>query len=137
MNQTWDLLDLSKGSKPIRCKWILKKKIKPDGSIERYKARLVVWYTKKQGIDYFYTYSPLTKIVIIRALIAWITIHDLQINQMDVKMTFLNGDLEEEIYMVQPKGFTVANQENKVCKLKKSLYGLKQALSHPFPNYPP
>jgi hypothetical protein len=98
MNHTWDLVDLPMGNKPIGCKWIFKRKIKPNGSIERYKARLVVvGYTQKQVIDYFDTYSPVTKITTIRALIALAAIHNLLIHQMDVKTAFLNGDLEEEI----------------------------------------
>ncbi|KAL0290030.1 UNVERIFIED_CONTAM: Retrovirus-related Pol polyprotein from transposon TNT 1-94 [Sesamum angustifolium] len=109
-NHTWDLVDLPVGSKPIKCKWIIKKKIKPDGSIDKFKARLVVvGYTQKKGIDYFDTYSPITKIATIRALIALSAINDLMIHQMDVKTTFLNGDLEEEIYMEQPEGFVVPN----------------------------
>ncbi|KAL0551719.1 hypothetical protein IC582_010808 [Cucumis melo] len=128
MNQAWDLVDLPKGSKSIKCKWIFKRKTKPNGSIERYKARLVVvGYTQKQGIDYFDTYSPVTKITKIRALIALAVINGLLIHQMDVKTVFLNGDLEKEMYMTQPKGFKIPSQENKVCKLRKSLYGLKQA----------
>ncbi|KAL0349107.1 UNVERIFIED_CONTAM: Retrovirus-related Pol polyprotein from transposon TNT 1-94 [Sesamum angustifolium] len=104
-NHTWDLEDLPVGSKPIKCKWIFKKKIKPDGSIDKFKARLVVvGYTQKKGIDYFDTYSPVTKIATIRALIALSAINDLMIHQMDVKTAFLNGDLEEEIYMEQPEG---------------------------------
>ncbi|KAL0537600.1 hypothetical protein IC582_026583 [Cucumis melo] len=103
MNQTWDLMDLPKGSKSIRCKWIFKRKTKSNGLIERYKARLVVVkYTQKQGIDYFNTYSPVTKITTIRALIALATINGLLIHQMDVKTVFLNCDLEEKIYMTQP-----------------------------------
>ncbi|KAK4404061.1 Retrovirus-related Pol polyprotein from transposon TNT 1-94 [Sesamum angolense] len=127
-NHTWDLEDLPVGSKPIKCKWIFKKKIKPDGSIDKFKARLVVvGYTQKKGIDYFDTYSPVTKIATIRALIALSAINDLMIHQMDVKTAFLNGDLEEEIYMEQPEGFVVPGLESKICKLRKSLYGLKQA----------
>ena len=128
MNHTWDLVDLPVGSKPIRCKWIFKRKIRPDGSIEKFKARLVVvGYTQKKGIDYFDTYSPVTKIATIRSLIALSAIRGLIIHQMDVKTAFLNGDLEEEIYMEQPEGLVITGQENKVCKLRKSLYGLKQA----------
>jgi hypothetical protein len=94
----------------------LKKKIRPDGSIEKFKARLViVRYTQKKGVDYFDTYSPRTKIATIRSSIALSTIRGLIIHQMDFKTTFLNGDLEEEIYMEQPEGFVVTGQENKVC----------------------
>ncbi|KAL0537256.1 hypothetical protein IC582_026232 [Cucumis melo] len=128
MNHTWDLVDLPMGNNPIRCKWIFKRKTKSNGSIERYKTILVVvGYTQKQGIDYFDTYSPITKITTIRALIALAAIHSLIIHQMDVKTAFLNGDLEEEFYMTQPEGFKISGQENKVCKLRKSLYDLKQA----------
>ncbi|KAK4390232.1 Retrovirus-related Pol polyprotein from transposon TNT 1-94 [Sesamum angolense] len=94
-NHTWDLVDLLIGSKPIKCKWIFKKKIKPNGSIDKFKARLVVvGYTQKKGIDYFDTYSPVTKISTIRALVALSAINDLMIHQMDVKTAFLNGDLD-------------------------------------------
>ena len=125
MNQTWKLVNLPKGGKPIKCKSILKKKTRTNGSIGIYKARLVVVrYTKNQCIDYFDTYSPVTKIATIRALIALATIYNLLISQMVVKTSFLNGDLEEEIYMTQPERFKVTGQENK-CKLRSSLYRLK------------
>lgn len=111
MNYTWDLADLPIGIKPIRSKWICKKKIRPDRSMEKFKARLVVvGYAQKKGIDYFDTYSPVTKIVTIRSLIALLAIRGLIIHQMDVKTVFLNGDLEEEIYVEQPKGFVVTSQ---------------------------
>ncbi|CAH9139832.1 unnamed protein product [Cuscuta epithymum] len=127
-NHTWDLVDLPEGCKPINCKWIFKRKLRPNGTIEKFKARLVVvGYTQKKGIDYFDTYSPVTKIATIRSLVALAAINDLVVHQMDVKTAFLNGDLEEEIYMRQPEGYVVPGQENKVCKLKRSLYGLKQA----------
>ncbi|KAJ9561442.1 hypothetical protein OSB04_006602 [Centaurea solstitialis] len=84
-------------------------------------------YRKKEGLDYFDTYSPVTRITSIRLVLAIAAIRNLQIHQMDVKTGFLNGELDEEIYMEQPEGFVVKGKENKVCKLVKSLYGLKQA----------
>ena len=127
-NQTWVISDLPPGSKPIGCKWIFKRKLNPDGSINKFKARLVAkGYKQKYGIDYFDTYAPVARITSIRILISLASIHNLVIHQMDVKTAFLNGDLEEEIYMEQPEGFVLPGQEKKVCKLVKSLYGLKQA----------
>ena len=102
--------------------------MKADGSIDKYKARMVIkGYKQKEGLDYFDTYSPVTRISSIRMLIAIAAIHNLEIHQMDVKTAFLNGDLDEEIYMEQPEGFIVPGQEKKVCRLVKSLYGFKQA----------
>jgi len=101
-NKTWNLVDLPPGCKPIGCKWILKKKLKPDGSVEKYKARLVAkGFKQKENIDFFDTFSPITRITSIRVLIALTTIHNLEVHQMDVKTVFLNGELEEEIYMEQ------------------------------------
>ena len=116
------------GSKPIGCKWIFKRKLKADGSVDKYKARLVAkGYRQKEGLDYFDTYSPVSRITSIKTLIAIASLNNMEIHQMDVKTAFLNGELDEEIYMEQPEGFVVQGQENKVCKLVKSLYGLKQA----------
>ncbi|CAJ2638290.1 unnamed protein product [Trifolium pratense] len=127
-NKTWHLVDLPPGCKPIGCKWILKKKLKPDGTVDKYKARLVAkGFRQRENIDFFDTFSPVTRITSIRVLISIAAIYNLEVHQMDVKTAFLNGDLEEEIYMEQPEGFVVHGQETKVCKLEKSLYGLKQA----------
>ena len=121
-------MDLPPGCKPLGYKWIFKRKMKADGSIDKYKARLVVkGYRQTEGIDYFDTYSPVTRITSIRLIIALAALYNLEIHQMDVKTAFLNGELNEEIYMEQPEGFVAPGQERKVCKLVKSLYGLKQA----------
>ena len=127
-NNSWHLTDLPKGFKTVGCRWVFKKKLRPDGSVDKYKARLVAkGFTQKKGIDYFNTYSPVASITTIRTLLALASIYKLHIHQMDVKTAFLNGDLEEEIYMEQPEGFIVKGKENKVCRLVKSIYGLKQA----------
>ncbi|GJT46114.1 zinc finger, CCHC-type containing protein, partial [Tanacetum coccineum] len=127
-NNTWVLADLPLGCKPLGCKWIFKRKLKVDGTIEKFKARLAIQgFRQKSRIDYFNTYAPVARISTIRPLIAMASIHILIIYQMDVKTTFLNGELDEEVYMNQPQGFIMPGNENKVCKLIKSLYGLKQA----------
>ncbi|CAL9010577.1 unnamed protein product [Prunus brigantina] len=120
-NNTWMLMDLPAGNKAIGCTWVFRKKLKPDESIDKYKVRLVPkGFTQKKGIDYFDTYSPVSRITTIRTLIALASVHNLVIRQMDVKTTFLNGDLDEDIYMEQLEGFIVKGQEHKVCKLVKS-----------------
>ena len=127
-NHTWELVDLPPSCKPLGYKWIFKRKLKAYGSIDKYKARLVVkGYKQKEGVNYFDTYSLVTRITSIRMLVAIAALHNLEIHQMDVKTTLLNGELNEEIFMEQPKGFIVPSQEKKVCILVKSLYGLKQA----------
>ena len=102
--------------------------MKADGSIDKYKARLVIKeYRQREGLNYFDTYSPVTRITSIRMMIAIAALRGLEIHQMDVKTSFLNGDLDEEIYMEQPEGFSALGLYKKVYKLVKSLYGLKQA----------
>ena len=102
--------------------------MKANGTIDKYKARLVIQgYRQKEGLDYFDTYSPVTRINSIRIILAIAAMRNLKVHQMDVKTASLNGDLDEEIYMEQPEGFVAPGQGNKVCKLVKSLYGLKQA----------
>ena len=122
------LVDLPLGCKPLGYKWIFKRKLKADESIDKYKARLVVkGYKQKEDVDYFDTYSPITRITSIWMLIAIVVLHNLEIHQMDVKTAFLNGELNKKIYMEQLEGFIVPGQEKKVCRLIKFLYRLKQA----------
>ena len=125
-NGTWEVVDRPYGCKSIGCKWVFKKKLRPDGTIEKYKARLVAkGYTQKEGEDFFDTYSPIVRLTTIQVLLSLAASHGLLIHQMDVKTAFLNGELDEEIYMDQPDGYIAEGQERKVCKLLKSLYGLK------------
>lgn len=125
-NQTWDLVNLPKGRKALPCKWIYKLKTNPDGSIDKFKARVVVkGYSQQQGVDYDKTFSPVARLSTIRAIIAIAVKENLKLRQFDVATAFLNGSVKEEIYVKQPEGFHDGTK--RVCKLKRSLYGLKQA----------
>lgn len=127
-NDTWELATLPKGNKPFGVKWVYKKKMNAQGEIERYKARLVAkGYKQKAGIDYEEVFAPVARMETIRLLISLAAQNKWSIFQMDVKSAFLNGVLEEEVYIEQPPGYTKVGKENKVLKLKKALYGLKQA----------
>ncbi|KAK3014683.1 hypothetical protein RJ639_009812 [Escallonia herrerae] len=113
-NNMWELVDLPLGNKPLGCKWIFKRKIKTDGTIEKYRARLVVkGYRQKEGLDYFVTYSQVIRITSIGILIAIAAINSVEIHQVDVKTTFLNGGLNEEIYIEQPEGFIALDHKRK------------------------
>ena len=110
-NKIWDLVMVSNGIKPVGCKWVYKRKRGIDGKVETFKARLVAKrYTQKEGIDYEETFSLVAMLKSIRILLSIATHYDYEIWQMDVKIAFLNGNLEEEIYMMQPKGFIAKNQ---------------------------
>jgi transposase InsO family protein len=125
---TWTLTPLPEDRQAIGCKWVFKIKRKADGSVDRYKMRLVAkGFSQKPGVDYEETFAPVAKFATIRALLSMAAHYDLEVHQMDVRTAFLNGDLEQDIYMKQPEGFVASGKENLVCKLRKSLYGLKQA----------
>ncbi|GKA44132.1 retrotransposon protein, putative, ty1-copia subclass [Tanacetum coccineum] len=127
-NMVWVLVDLPPGCKTVGSKWLFKKKTDMDGIVHVYKARLVSkGYTQLYGVDYEETLSLVAKIRAIRILISIAAYYDYEIWQMDVKTAFLNGYLDEDIYMVQPEGFVDPNHPRKVCKLQRSIYGLKQA----------
>jgi hypothetical protein len=107
---------------------VLKKKLRPDGTIDKYKARFMAkGYTQREGKDFFDTYSPVARLTMIHVLLSLAASHGLLVHQMDVKTTFLNGELKQKIYMTQPDRFVVNGQEDKVCKSQKFLYGLKQS----------
>jgi Reverse transcriptase (RNA-dependent DNA polymerase) len=121
----YDEVERPRQQKVVDCKWVFKIKCGPDGEIVRYKARLVAkGFTQVEGIDYTETFAPVAKFTSIRILLALAAHLDLDLHQMDVKTAYLNGDLDEEIFMHLPPGF---RKPNIVWKLKKSLYGLKQA----------
>ncbi|RWR73399.1 Gag-protease-integrase-RT-RNaseH polyprotein [Cinnamomum micranthum f. kanehirae] len=127
-NDVWDIVELPKNSKTVGCKWVFKTKRDSKGKVERFKARLVAkGFTQREGIDYNETYSPVSKKDSFRIIMALVAHFNLKLHQMDVKTAFLNGNLEEEVYMEQPEGFIKQSEKKLVCKLKKSIYGLKQA----------
>lgn len=127
-NDTWDLVDLPKDRKAVGSKWVFKVKHHSDGQVERYKCRLVAkGYSQIYGADYDETFSPVVRFGSIRTLLSFAVQNNLNVHQMDVVTAFLNGHLEEEIYMEQPEGYIKPGQEHLVCKLNKSIYGLKQS----------
>ena len=127
-NESWELIELPAGRKPISCKWVFKVKHDDTGKVERFKGRLgAKGFLQKYGIDYDETFSPVVRFSSIRALLAFGVSRQILIHQMEVVTAFLNGTLDEEIYMQQPEGYVEPGKEELVCRLKKSLYGLKQS----------
>ena len=127
-NPVWTLIEPPEGTKTIGCKWVFKKKTDMDGKVHTYEARLVAkGFKQTHGIDYDETFSPVAMVKSIRILIAIAAHHDYEIWQMDVKTVLFNGNLLEDVYMTQPEGFVQPKNSGKVCKLQRSIYGLKQA----------
>ncbi|GAA0161234.1 transmembrane signal receptor [Lithospermum erythrorhizon] len=127
INETWEVVDFPKSQKPISCKWVYKIKRKPDRSIDKYKNGLVAkGYNQIEGVDYFDSFSPVTKSVTVRVMLALAAATSWVLHQMDINNVFLHDFLDEEIYMCLSEGYKHAKKGN-VCKLKRSLYGLKQA----------
>jgi len=122
-NKTWELVDLPSGRKAVKSKWVFK--LKADG---HHCAHLMAkGFMQIPGVDYDETFSPVAPFELIRLLLALAVLEDWEIHQLDIKLAFLNGVLDKEIYMEQPQGFIITGKENQVCHLKKVIYGPKQA----------
>ena len=127
-NQTWELVNVPKDKDVISVKWIYKTKQDADGNAQKHKARMVArGFTQQPGIDFNETFAPVARMDTVRTVLAIAAQNKWQVHQMDVKSAFLNGYLEEEVYVEQPQGYEVPGQEHKVYRCKKALYGLKHA----------
>jgi hypothetical protein len=127
-NDVWEIVPRPKSKDVVSSNWLFKIKHVANGSIENYKARFVArGFSQKEGLDYEETFAHVARCTSIRTIIALAAKMKWKLHQMDVKTTFLNGVIEEEVYIEQPQGFEVEDRKTHVCKLKKALYGLKQA----------
>ena len=125
-NQTWTLEELPAGRRAVTCKWVFRSKIKPDGSLDRLKARLVArGFSQTPGVDYYETFSPVVQFASVRCILALAAQQDMEVIQFDIKTAFLYGPLDETVFMEQPEGHD--DETGRVCRLLKSLYGLKQS----------
>ena len=119
---------LPTGKKAIGCRWVFTVKVNPDGSIARLKARLVAkGYAQTYGVDYSDTFSPVAKRTSIQLFISLATTHGWDLHQLDIKNVFIHGDLAEEVYKEQPLGIVAQGEIGRACRLRKSLYGLKES----------
>jgi hypothetical protein len=127
-NDVWEIFPRLKRKDVVSSKWIFKIKHVVDGSIEKYKTRFVArGFSQKEGIDYEFKFTPLSRYTSIRTIIAIAAKMNWKLHQMDIKIALLNGVIEEELYIEQPQGFEVEDRKTHVCTLNKALYGLKQA----------
>ena len=126
-SDTWDLVTLPAGKRHVGCHWVYTVKIGPNGWVDRLKAWLVAkGYTKVYGSNYYDTFSPVTKIASFHLLLSMVAIQSWPLYQLDIKNAFLHGDLVEEVYMKQPPEFVAQRESRLVCRLRRSLYSLKQ-----------
>ena len=127
-NDTWELVPRPKDKNVIGTKWVFRNKLDENGQVTRNNARLVCkGYAHIEGIDFKETYAPVARMEAIRTILAYACSKQIKVYQMDVKSTFLNRELEEEVYIEQPHAFLLLEHGDFVCRLKKALYGLKQA----------
>jgi hypothetical protein len=127
-NGVWEIVPRPKEKSVVTSKWVYKIKHAVDGSMDKYKARFIArGFSKKEGEDYDETFAPVTRYTSIRAIMSLVVSMGWSLHQMDVKTTFLNGAIEEEVYIEQPQGFEVHSRDTHVCRIKKAQYGLKQA----------
>jgi hypothetical protein len=127
-NDTWELVPRPKNKNVIGTKWVFRNKLNEDGQVTRNKARLVCkGYAQIEGIDFEETFAPVARMEALCFILAYACSKKVKVYQMDIKSSFLNGELEEEVYIEKPEGFQLSENTDYVCKLKKALYGLKQA----------
>ena len=127
-NETWELVDLPTGCHPISLKWVYKVKRHERGAIVKHKARLVArGFVQREGIDFEEVFAPVARMELVHLLLALAAAKDWCVHHLDVKSAFLNGELAETVFVRQPLGFVVKEEEHRVLRLCKALYGLRQA----------